>query len=174
MKLFLHEYIKSKDFELSLINEIKKTIFLQDEEIKICRDENGKPNLNIKDLHIGFSHSKNRIIFGYSKIKFGIDIENIRNISHFGDRFFKKVLTEEEYKFLFYESKSFNRDFIKIWTKKEAYLKYLGIGIRTYLNKINSFNLVDIYTFEIEDFIISIFIGRCNERQSLSSLTSHE
>lgn len=160
MNLFLSDYDKKIDFKLNLIDQIAQKFQLNKEYINIKKNEKGKPYIeNHSDIHLGISHSKDKIIYGYSNVKFGIDIEKVRNLEHFNNSFFKKVLTSNEYNFLFKESKSFDKDFIKIWTKKEAYLKYLGIGISEILNIIDTFEIENnIYCFEIDDYIISIFV----------------
>jgi 4'-phosphopantetheinyl transferase len=158
MIIFFCEYDKNFDYNLSLIHEIAKQFELNREELKILKDEKGKPYLeNHPEIHISISHSINKIVYGYSEKNFGIDIEKVRDVRNFNYRFFKKVLNDKEFEFLFVNSKSFETDFMKIWTKKEAYLKYLGTGISNNLNVIDSFELNNSISFEIEGYMISIY-----------------
>ena len=46
--------------------------------------------------------------------------------------------------------------FFEVWTKKEAYLKFLGIGLNTKMYLINTLNISMISTYRFSNFIYSI------------------
>lgn len=55
--------------------------------------------------------------------------------------------------------------FSEIWTRKEAYVKYLGVGIDEDMNKWNSFDKDFIKSFKFKNVVISICaenIGKIN------------
>ncbi|WP_370476583.1 4'-phosphopantetheinyl transferase family protein [Tamlana flava] len=111
------------------------------EMIQFNYGNNGKPELKFPDSNqLGFnlSHSGNRAIIGITdKYLIGIDIEEVNNkidpidIAH---RFFSEneimlldnAMDNEKHK-LFYQ----------LWTRKEALLKAVGIGISTPLENID-------------------------------------
>ncbi len=97
----------------------------------------GKPYLLGGEFEFNISHSGRYVICSVQKIGLvGIDIEEIKkmNISDF-----KTIFCEEELLHL-NSSKTPQRSFYKIWTRKEAFTKALGIGLSYTMNKMNSLN----------------------------------
>ena len=71
-----------------------------------------------------------------------------------------------EYKYIL-ESESQGNAFYEIWTKKEAYVKFLGTGLSTPLSSfdVTNKNLSSkFYTKQISEYMLSIF----SENQNLS------
>lgn len=101
------------------------------EKVEILYDDFGKPYIKNSDLFINFSHSGNISVCAISDKPVGVDVEKIRTLNikiaekHFTDTELNKILNNEV-------------EFIKYWTLKESYLKYLGTGLR---RKINSFEI---------------------------------
>lgn len=100
-------------------------ITINDEDI--IYNENKKPYFKNNKIFFNISHSKELIAIIIDVKECGIDIEYIdyeRSI----DKIAKKVLSKKEQKKFKYK---FNKHkyFFKMWTKKEAYYKFLGIGI---------------------------------------------
>ncbi|MCC8068323.1 MAG: 4'-phosphopantetheinyl transferase superfamily protein, partial [Ruminococcus sp.] len=85
-----------------------------------------KPFLtNYPKIFFNFSHCQNGVccaISDYGSI--GVDFQNIVSISKDA---MKEVLTDNEISYI-ENSHNVNRNFIKLWTLKECYLKYLGTG----------------------------------------------
>lgn len=86
--------------------------------------EHGKPKA--EGIYFNISHSANLIALALSENEVGCDIELIRNAPfHIADRFF----SPDEQKWIFSFSKEdTNRAFFRIWTAKESYMKYKGMG----------------------------------------------
>ncbi len=118
--------------------------------VKIEIAEGGKPFVAGVDLPFSISRNKNLFTFviGESSQLLGIDIEkivpdfDIRNIS-------RNYFSIKEHKFIFaFGSKNDQeRSFFEIWTRKEALLKAIGIGMITDLSKVQVLegeNLIDI------------------------------
>lgn len=123
----------------------------------------GKPFLrNNLSVHFNVSHSQNMIAVAISNKPVGIDIEYTKNVNlEIARRFFN----ESEIEYIKTSSQATNRRFIEIWTKKEAYLKYLGVG----LNKsLKSFNVLDkeisnhFYTITYGKYIITTYLSELN------------
>ena len=115
---------------------------------KIKIDFSKKPKI-INGPFFNLTHSKNYIAFFLSDEEVGIDIE-IKN-RHISDALLEKCLCDEEKKFLPKDKEKF---FLSCWVKKEAYLKFLGDGINTRMENINSFQIPNCETLELDDIIL--------------------
>ena len=91
----------------------------------IRRGVNGKPYFEDASLgYFSISHSGNVAVAARWKSELGVDVERIdssRDLKRIADRFF----TERELQ-RFHKDGNTEKSFFKIWTEKEAYVKYLG------------------------------------------------
>jgi 4'-phosphopantetheinyl transferase len=88
--------------------------------------QNGKPYLkNIKGIHFNISHSGRVAMCAVNNEPVGVDVEMVRP---FSDNVIRRIMSAEEREAL---ASVQDRDklFFKIWTLKEAYLKFTGSGI---------------------------------------------
>lgn len=113
---------------------------------------NGKPVA--ENCFVSISHSKGKCAVCISERPVGIDIEKItdRSFEKTAKRFFGE--REKEY---YFNSKS-PQSFYEIWTRKEAYSKISGDGIKDIMNGTDTF-LIDGYEFEtqIQDgFVLTV------------------
>lgn len=110
----------------SIISEkLHKNLF----EIKIKKDENGKPYIAASSgLHFNMSHSGEWAICAFSAMPVGIDTELMLTIDF---EIAKDSFTKNEYTLLTsLPSENEKHDFFyNIWTLKESYLKAVGIGL---------------------------------------------
>ena len=136
--------------------------------------QNGKPE--ISGLNFNISHSKNFVICSVSENPVGCDIEKIRSIkSVFEKRFF----TPNEVSYLDkFSGDEKLKQFCRLWTMKESYMKFTGEGMKLALNRFE-FNIEDsvkvfrdgvscscfIKEYEILDYCISI----CSEENDFAS-----
>lgn len=104
------------------------------------RNEYGRPYIdNRDDVDFNISHTDSlavcAICKGENAPRIGIDAEEIYNkdLLPLAERFF----ADGEKKF-FYESESKEKAFTEIWTKKEAYIKFLGTGLSTPLTSFDT------------------------------------
>ena len=93
---------------------------------------NGKPFYKSKKscqiINFNISHDENKVVLFYNDNQnVGIDIMNIKQRKFSFDNIINNYTPEE--RLLIKNSKDYNTQFYKIWTLKEAYFKYLGIGI---------------------------------------------
>lgn len=96
-------------------------------DLNILVSSSGKPYLiGHQGVEFNLSHTKNAIVVALSDAPVGIDIEKIREID-FGiaDRFF----TEKELTWLREPGADQMQRFFMVWTRKEALLKYEGVGL---------------------------------------------
>ncbi len=136
-----------------------------------------KPYIPNTDIDFNLSHSNNLFCFAITKTgQIGVDIEKINNIKYMYS-IVNNYMHINEINYI-YDNFISNKDqisrFFEIWTRKEAFLKMLGIGISTELSQINmtpnnrtisindlrgikiSYKKVFINTWTNNDFIISI------------------
>lgn len=130
---------KGKDFELSLIGQIltKKIVsnemLIPKENVLIGKTKLGKPIIKKPsdlNLDISISHSGSYLVIGICDSgKIGVDIELLKD---FDFKVFKNCLSvsEEMYINLGKEITQRLENFYEIWTRKEAILKSLGIGLQ--------------------------------------------
>ena len=102
--------------------------------------KNGKPE--IEGLHFNISHAENFVICSVSENPVGCDIEKIRSIkSGFEKRFF----TQNEVSYLDkFTDEAKLKQFFRLWTMKESYMKFTGDGMKLALNR---------FEFIIEDSV---------------------
>ena len=124
-------------------------------DIRFEKNEYGKLYLaDLQDLYFNISHSQNAVVVAFSRHENGIDIEKIRNINL---KIADHCLSIEENEYIRNSRKQLS-SFWEIWTKKEAYLKYVGVGI---VNRLMTFNVLNnqinsiIHTMKYNQFIIS-------------------
>lgn len=90
----------------------------------------GKPFLSdIPDFHFNLSHSGNYVAIAWGDTQVGIDVEVFRESPTLPSIAQKHFTPQEQDSLCVYP-----RDFFLIWTKKEAYVKYLGTGLRQKLS----------------------------------------
>jgi len=119
--------------------ELSKLLRTKAKSIIIGESKNGKPFTSGVDLPFSLSRTKNVFAFaiGRSGQYLGIDIEQIKpgidsiNISR---KYFS--IKEQQLIFSFNRITDQNHAFFEIWTRKEALLKAIGVGINTELSKV--------------------------------------
>lgn len=111
--------------------------------------ENGKPYFkDLPDFHFNISHSKNLLAIAFSNAPVGVDIEKHREINlRIAERYFCE--TEKQYV-------NDPVSFFYVWTRKEAYLKKSGDGIKKRLDSFCVLNDPKIKTYTFEGFTLSV------------------
>lgn len=156
--------------------ELSKQLKIKARSIKIGESQNGQPYIPGEDLPFSLSRTKNLFAFvvGKSNQYLGIDIEQIKpdidyeGIAHnyFSHREQQLVLSQHnisDQKHVFFE----------IWTRKEALLKAIGIGINTELSRVQVLdggNLLDIEGVEISSHLFKI--ATTKKKEALISIAS--
>lgn len=102
----------------------------------ISYDENGKPYCENVPLFFSIAHSGDLAVCSISEKSIGVDMEKIRPVNMQSVR---RFASENEIEYIFGSTptetdfKSTDEEtlerFFKVWTKKEAYGKMLGVGI---------------------------------------------
>lgn len=169
------------DKKLSLYAQVAVKVIIQKEfnikisEIDIVNDDLGKPYiLGHQDIFFNISHTHNVIAVAFSDNRVGVDIEKeTENSEAIAKRFF----TEKEYEYITNDSADPTKAFLKIWTKKEAFIKYLGLGLRKPLDDfcvVNDFLKDNFLTLQRENCIISYYDGNDKDGVEIINLTEKE
>lgn len=92
---------------------------------------NGKPE--VEGIYFNLSHSKNMVVCAVSDKPVGCDIEKIAEAPHkVAERFFG----ENEIKYLAqFSDEEKNKEFYRLWTMKESYIKMTGEGMQLPFNQ---------------------------------------
>ena len=123
--------------ELTMIEEASKDLSVPKEKIKVLKTKEGKPYIEgFPDYHISISHCDGIIAFASDSSPIGIDIEGKRRKF---ELISKRFFTPHEYKKII-DSKMPEDEFLMVWTRKEAYVKLTGTGLKTPLD---SFDVYD-------------------------------
>lgn len=119
--------------------ELSRVLGTKAKSIKIGVTEYGRPFIPGIDLPFSLSRAKNLFAFvvGHSNQIIGIDIEQIKPAIDFisiSRNYFS--INEQQLILSLKDNADQIRAFFEIWTRKEALLKALGIGIITELSKV--------------------------------------
>jgi 4'-phosphopantetheinyl transferase len=153
--------------------ELSKLMGIKAKSVRIAESENGKPFIPDSDLTFSLSRTKNMFAFVIARDQFlGVDIEQIKPEIDFKNISLNYFSVEEHQSILSFKNVADQkRTFFEIWTRKEALLKALGIGINNDLVKVhvlegenvldllgkqNNFHSFKIHTVRKKEAIISI------------------
>ncbi len=139
---------------------LSKLLDIEPKKIEIKNNKWGKPYIENYNLFFNISHTESSFIIYISKFgRTGIDIEKTDKTIDY-----KSI---SEYSFSINEkSKCTNlQQFYQIWTLKEAFLKYIGIGLINNLQNIDSLKSITKYnlfahTFECPNNDIATIISK--------------
>lgn len=143
--------------ELLVRRQVMHLLGLNNDEIEFGINEYGKPFFPGHPLFcFNISHTRNAIAVAFSNDEVGVDIEKIKPPdSQIAKRFFTS--SEQDYIF---SHKNPDRAFYEIWTKKEVYIKCIGIGLAKPLKSFDTLDDESSISMYIGEYIISIC---CNE-----------
>lgn len=96
-------------------------------EEEIVREKHGKPLSIHKGNYFNISHGQRIVALACAKVPVGVDVESPRRVS---ENAMRRGCTDSEWEWLG-ESENRERDFLRLWTLKESYVKMLGTGLRT-------------------------------------------
>ncbi|MCR5008980.1 MAG: 4'-phosphopantetheinyl transferase superfamily protein [Oribacterium sp.] len=148
------------------------------EKPKLIYDKSGKPHIEGSDICFNFSHCDNVVACVVDRNTVGIDVQNYTETL---TQVKKRFLTEKEMK-VFGESGDGDgviRALARVWTLKEAYGKYHGIGLiydidgKDFLSVSNSpewqrYEDLKVYSEEMENFAVSVFSKTAMELYKVS------
>ena len=125
--------INAYRFERDRISSLV-TALMAEYSLNFQTNKFGKPYLtNLKKYEFSISHSDRQSVFTDYKSSVGIDIEMLSNNIKEYKSIYENNFTINE---IMHINQSLNpfKEFIKIWTFKEAYVKMIGTGLSTPLS----------------------------------------
>lgn len=135
---------------LLLLKEIEKRTGTPMKKLTFAKGSYGKPYLKDGGLFFSLSHTKGAIAVAFSEEKeIGVDIESRER--EVNERIYERALSDEERQGI----KS-TEDFLRIWVKKEAFLKRLGIGITRDMRTIPANSVPDTAAIEFDEFFVGV------------------
>lgn len=108
--------------------------------IKVKKDEHGKPYiLDPPGIEYNISYTSGVCLIAFSERPIGVDVEHVREIPR---DILERCYNREEQQYVFKGRNQKEKEirFYEIWTQKEAYVKYLGIGTNNEFVSINVLN----------------------------------
>ena len=104
--------------------------------IVFARNRFGRPYLQDSYLFFNISHTKSSFLLGFNNgFKIGVDLENLSGEEDL-PALIDYSFSEAEAEYCLNGGDILTR-FLELWTLKEAFLKYSGIGLTDYLKQIN-------------------------------------
>lgn len=146
-KLFYYSNISSKE---AIDNTLDK---FNIKEKEIIYNKYGKPYLKNKEIYFNLAHSNGVIVVAVSSREIGVDIQRITFKKDVIIRAFNSKEQEMVRSSLVKEE-----EFTKIWVKKEAYVKMLGIGLEYGLSKVDT-TKIKCYLVRNGDYYIAVCEG---------------
>lgn len=113
--------------ELVMKYALLKSFDIKLSENDIAYSEFGKPYLHNQNVRFSISHSGDWVICSVGTSEMGVDIEELKKID-FNTMYNNFADIERKQTELFDAEKKAER-FYRLWTLKESYLKYLGVGL---------------------------------------------
>lgn len=143
------------------------------EQVVFAKNEHGKPYIIGHPIHYNISHSGQYVVLVAAETEVGVDVQEKRaaRMESVAKRFF----AEEEWQAVSEcESEEEKRDlFYRIWCRKEAYGKYLGIGLSNNLLGINVLEELENIKFHDLEIIENYQISICSRKgENLEKIVS--
>lgn len=155
----------TSDDKATSVRAYNEVIMLAQEQydvniLNIGKDKYGRPYfINHGEIDMSISHTDGMIAVAVSRgKKIGIDVEKVHRINK---KIVDKYYLESEKKMIYDGNQDYETGVIIIWTKKEAYSKYIGTGLTRELLKTDLTKRSDVSFFleRQKSYIISICIG---------------
>ncbi|GAM12844.1 4'-phosphopantetheinyl transferase family protein [Mesobacillus selenatarsenatis] len=123
-------------------------------EFNIQIDKYGKKFVDEEHgIHFNISYSDEWILIGISNSSIGVDIEKLRTIDY---KNISRHFSMEEQRYLrTVDSHIGEKEFYRIWTGKESFVKYLGKGLR----------------IPLDSFSIPLKPGQCHVETDIDGIT---
>jgi 4'-phosphopantetheinyl transferase len=132
-------------------------LYIQEQELeinigssRILRRKRGKPFFETLALEFSVSHTKDLWVCAMDLEPMGVDIQEIRTSKQ--EKIMNRYYTQEEKQ---YVKEAGQVGFFQIWTRKEAYVKFLGTGLSKDLRDFSTLTSreVDFIDFDIRQGI---------------------
>lgn len=128
IKIYFAKAEKTKDHSEEFVRNILGEYLNVDGNcLMILKSKYGKPYLkDYPNTNYNISHTKDVIVCAVTDKPVGVDIESVKP---FNRRIVERFFSQNEQDYIFAPKEAQNERFTEIWTKKEAYIKWLGKGM---------------------------------------------
>ena len=143
---------------------ISKLLNCSKEEITFTRTEKGKPICDKNNAFFNISHCGDIVVCAVDRQNVGIDFERMRSIEA---RVTDIACTDSDKRFIFGDrmpdideiitDSNVLRRFFTVWTAKEAYFKFVGIGVIGLLTVSYSDIKANCQTLEKDGYMMSVY-----------------
>lgn len=163
--IFKKKHQKINDWHTNLSTILSRDYNIND--YNLFYNEDGKPFLKDFNLYFNVSHSGSLTVIGVSSFDLGVDLEIIKE-RKFIEKIVNKVFNNQEKEE--FEKKTDEEQinyFSNIWTKKEAYTKLIGTGMKKYFQNVppDYDKYIETLNISIEDnYYLSIATFNNDER----------
>ena len=170
MKVYLIKNLNENktSWKESLINILVRDYQMDKKKIEFYNNEYGKPYLLNSKIYFNISHSGKLLAIGISSDEVGVDIELVQE-RKYQDDVVKRTFNEKEQEI--YNGNKQVTYFYDVWTKKEAYVKLIGTGIRNMFKDLPIEYDEVIITKKIHyldnDYYLSLATNDKNERNNI-------
>lgn len=163
IKLFFSKTINPKQYSRDFVNNIlARELCLDKEKIIIDTTQYGKPYIkHPKGFHFNISHTKDIIVCGLSDSPIGVDIEKIKPIKK---KIVEKFFNLHEKAYVYSDLEKKDDRFTEIWTRKEAYVKWIGKGMEVGFDIFDVANDTRIKTMHIDNYILSVCTDNISDK----------
>lgn len=128
-------------------------------KITFCAGVNNKPSIPAESLHFNISHTNRAFALAISTDTYvGIDLEYVNQDLDYKS-IIERYFSVKESDFILESEKEGRDRFFILWTRKEAFLKELGVGLIDDLNKVEVSemeNIIDKKSFENYELNLTI------------------
>lgn len=130
--------------------EISRRTGIPRDRIRYTHGSFGKPYIIGSELQFSISHTKGAVCAAFSDMgEVGADIE--RKDRRVSERMLDRTLSEGEKPLV-----RNNEDFLRIWVKKEAFLKRVGTGIASDIRGADTSLLTDTAAYDCGEYLIGV------------------
>jgi 4'-phosphopantetheinyl transferase len=146
--------LSGNEFARDILGEY---LVIDGRKLKLGYGTYGKPFLvGFPGIFFNISHTACAMICAVSDRPVGIDIEKKRKINR---RILSRYFTENERNYVFSESCHQDERFTRIWTMKEAYVKFTGKGLHQSFDTFDVLKMQGLIAFLYQGYYIAICQG---------------
>lgn len=128
----------SKEFARSILSMY---LNVDGNDLVIFENNYGKPYLrDYPNVHYNISHTRGVIVCALSDKPVGVDIEKVKS---FNSRIVGRFYTKNEQDYVYATQDGQEDRFTEIWSKKEAYVKWLGLGLAMHFDSFDVLSIKD-------------------------------
>ncbi|MCL2425611.1 MAG: 4'-phosphopantetheinyl transferase superfamily protein [Oscillospiraceae bacterium] len=125
--MFKKDALRTLYGELMFRHVLCQQYSFANDEIEILKGDEGKPYIKDSPVHFNVSHAGDFVVCAFSEHEVGVDIEQVKDIDL---DLAKHYFCKREYEDLFAQNINNRLDyFYSLWTLKESYMKWLGLGM---------------------------------------------